>query len=239
MKNFSRRILAGLLIFSVTTAGLTFNPPRAEAFGLGEWLDIFGIGKKNDPVAAKQRMLKNFNYSTALLSAAYENVRIATDDTIANKALVTQEQATLAALRTSDSGVQMKNGAEHSRQSAEHMKKYLSDALADGDEEKLKRIDEFIKTANNQRNLSDFMASIAYAQIGLITVSKFTGALSGNYGEISEIIAIAEETDALLKVRGELSNLLKTATAEYRLNRGIKDPSREEQKRTADQIEKG
>lgn len=222
----------------IVAANFIFAPPRGEAFSLGEWIDILGIGNRNLQ-DSKQRMIKNFNYSTAFLAAAYENVRIATDDTLANKELITQEQAMRAAFRTSDAGVQMRNGAAKNRRDAEHMKKYLSDALADGDEEKLKRIDSFIETANNQRTLSDFMAGIAYAQVGMIAASKISHALSGNYREFGEIIALAEETQELLRVRGELSNLLKTATAEYRLNRGIKDPSKEEQQKTADKIEKG
>ena len=238
MKNFSRKILAWLIVLNVTATNFAFAPSRAEAFSLGEWLDIFGVGNRSFE-DSKQRMIKNFQYSTALLSAAYENVRIATDDSIANKSIITQEQATRAALRSSDGGFQMRNGAAQNRRDAEHVKKYLSAALADGDEAKLKRIDSFIETANNQRNLSDFMAGIAYTQIGLIAASKVSGAFSGNYREFGEIIALVEETQELLRVRGELSNLLKTATAEYRLNRGIKDPSKEEQKRTADKIEKG
>ena len=226
-----------LVILSVVSGNLTVNQPRVEAMNLGDWARIFGVG--NDLERSKQRMLKNFNYSTALLTAAYENVRIATDDTIANKEIITQEQATRAALRTSDGGTRMRNGAEQNRRDAEHMRKYLSDALAAGDEEKLKRIDAFIETANNQRALSDFMAGIAYTQIGLITVSKVTGALSGNGGEIEELIALTQETESLLRVRSELSHLLKSVTAEYRLNRGIKEPSKEEQKSTADKIEKG
>ena len=203
-----------------------------------DWAKIFGVGG-NDLKKSKERMLKNFNYSTALLSAAYENVRIATDDTIANKEIITQEQATRAALKTSDGGTKMRNGAEQNRRDAERMKKYLSNALNEGDEEKLKRIDSFIKTANSQRALSDFMATVAYTQIGLITVSKFTNIFSGNYGDLDDIISIAEETQGLLNVRNELSNLLKSVTAEYRLNRGIKEPSKEEQKETASKIEKG
>lgn len=238
MKSVYKKFAAGLLIFSMATTSFVFNPPRAEAFDLGDLAKIFGVGG-NDLETSKNRMLKNFNYSTALLTAAYENVKLATDDSIANKEIITKERATRAALKTSDAGLHMKNGAGQNRRDAENMKKYLSNALAAGDEEKLKQIDSFIKVANEQRTLSDFMAGIAYTQIGLITVSKLTNLFSGNFKEFETIMAIAQETDQLLKVRGELSDLLNTATAEYRMARGIKDPSKEEQQKTADQIEKG
>jgi len=236
MKNFPKRFATWLIVLTVAF-GISAEP-RAEALSLSDWANIFGVGGR-DIEKSKQRMMKNFNYSTALLAAAYENVRIATDDTIANKELITQEQATRAALRTSDGGTKLKNGAEQNRRDAENIRRYLSAAMTEGDEEKLKRIDAFIETANSQRNLSDFMAGIAYAQIGLITVNKFTNVFSGNFSDLDDLIATTQEVDGMLKVRGELSDLLKTATAEYRLNRGIKDPSREEQQRTADQIEKG
>ena len=238
MKNFSKRLATWLIVICAATTSFAYNPPAAHAFNLGDLANIFGVGG-NDVEKSKQRMLKNFNYSTALLFAAYENVRIATDDSIAHKEIITQEQATRAAMRTSDGGLNMRNGAAQNRRDAEHIRKYLADALESGDEEKLKQIDAFIETANQQRTLSDIMASVAYTQIGLITISKVSNALSGRYNEINDIIALANETDNLLRVRGELSAQLKMATAEYRLHRGIKDPSKEEQQRTAEQIEKG
>lgn len=241
MKKIIKRAAMSFLALSVATASFAIVPQKAEAFSLGGLagglLNAFSGGK--DVNSAHKKMLENFYYSTALLSAAYQNIKIATDDSIANKELITKEQAAKSAVKTSDAGLNMKNGADQNKRDAEHMKKYLAEALESGDEEKLKQIDSFVKAANDQRLLSDIMAGVSYTQIGLITASQVKGALSGNIGNIANIIAIAQETEGLLKVRGELSNLLKSATEEYRKSRGIKDPSKKEQKAAAKEIEKG
>ena len=243
MKKFFKRATAGIVALGVATAGFVVNPQTAHAFRLGDFVgglsNLLGVGGKTDINTANDRMLENFYYSTALLAAAYQNVKIATDDSIENKELITQQQAVQSAVKTSDAGLNMKNGAAQRKQDAEHMKKYLSDALASGDEEKLKKIDEFIKTANNQRLISDFMAGVSYTQIGLITATEVAKITSGDTSGIGNIIAIAKETEGLLKIRGELSKAFKTATQEYRKNRGIKDPSKKEVKGAAAQIEKG
>ncbi|MBE8951280.1 MAG: hypothetical protein SR3Q1_11970, partial [Quinella sp. 3Q1] len=86
----------------------------------------------------------------------------------------------------------------------------------------------------------DVMAGVSYTQIGFITAAQLKSVASGNVVEgIGNIIAIAQETDTLLKIRNELSKSLKTATEEYRKARGIKDPSKKESKAAAAQIEKG
>ena len=240
MKRFLKRAVTAALIVGIVGGGV--NAPTASAFNLGQLASgLLGIaGSGGDINTANQKMLENFYYSTALLASAYGNVKIATDDSIANKNLITQEQAVKSAVKTSDAGLNMKNGAEQNKNDAENVKKYLSDALASGDEEKLKQIDEFIKTANEQRLLSDVMAGVSYTQIGFITAAQVKSIASGNVIEgIGNIIAIAQETDALLKVRNELSKSLKMATEEYRKARGIKDPSKKEQKAAAAEIEKG
>lgn len=220
------------------------NSPKAEAFDLGGFAGALGgLLGVNDIHTANKRMVENFQYSIALLAAAYQNVTIATDDSIANKELITQEQATKNALHSSDAGLNMKNGVEKNKSDAANMKKYLSDALAEGDEEKLKKIDSFMKTANNQRVLSDTMAGVAYAQVGLIVMSQVKNVISGDTNSavegIGNIITVANEIKALLKIRKEMSTLLKTATQDYRKARGIKDPTKKEAKATAAQIEKG
>ena len=197
------------------------------------------IGSTQDLNAAHQKMLENFYYSTALLVGAYQNVQMATNDSIANKSLITQEQVVKSAVKTNDAGLNMKNGAEKTKNDAENMKKYLSNALASGDEEKLKQIDTFIKTANDQRLLSDVMAGVSYTQITMIMASQIKGVASGNLEGLGNIITIAKETEQLLGIRKELSKSLKLATEEYRKARGIKDPSKKEQKAAADKIEKG
>ncbi|MBR3050387.1 MAG: hypothetical protein IKN16_01580 [Selenomonadaceae bacterium] len=238
MKKFFKKVAATAVILGVIGGGV--SAPTAEAFNLGQIASsLLGVAG-GDINTANKRMLENFYYSTALLASAYTNVKVATDDSIANKNLITQEQAVKSAVKTSDAGLNMKNGAKQNKDDAENVKKYLSDALASGDEEKLKQIDEFIKTANNQRVLSDVMAGVSYTQIGFITAAQLKSVASGNVVEgIGNIIAIAQETDALLKIRNELSKSLKTATEEYRKARGIKDPSKKESKAAAAQIEKG
>ena len=239
MKKFFKKAATTALIFSFVVGGV--NIPTAQAFSLGDIGKIATglLGGTTDINKANDRMLENFYYSTALLQAAYTNVKMATDDSIANKNLITQEQAVKSAVKTNDAGINMKNGAEQNKKDAENMKSYLSNALASGDEEKLKQIDSFIQTANSQRLLSDVMAGVAYAQTGMIIATQVKSVVSGNMGGIDNIIAVAKEVDGLLKIRNQLSSTLKTATEEYRKARGIKDPSKKEQKAAAAQIEKG
>lgn len=242
MKKFFKRAATGLVAVSFAATTFTANVPTVQAFGLGDIVGgvgaIMGIGG-NDPKAAHDKMLENFYYSIALLDGAYKNILTATDDSIANKDLIAMEQAAKSAVKTNDAGTNMKNGANDRKQQAETVKKYLSDALASGDEEKLKQIDQFVKTANSQRVTSDFMAGVASAQAGMIIASSVKNIASGNMSGLGDIIQVAKEIEALLKVRGEVSKSLNEATQEYRKTRGIKDPSKKEQKAAAEAIEKG
>lgn len=243
MKKMFRCAMTVALSFSLVFGGV--NSSTAEAFDFGSLAKgVLGIiGGGTDINTANKRMVENFNYSIALLTAAYQNVATATNDSIANKTLITQEQATKNALQSSEAGLNMKNGAEKNKEDATNMKKYLEAALAEGDQEKLNQIDSFMKAANNQRVLSDTMAGVAYAQATMIVMSQVKNAVSGNASSaiegIGNIITVANEIQALLKVRKEVSEVLKTATQDYRKARGIKDPSKKEAKAAAKQIEKG
>ncbi len=237
MKKIFKRTAVVALVVGLVAGGV--NAPAAEALSLGGIGNLLGAGKGTDINTANKRMLENFYYSVALIAAAYQNVQIATDDSIVNKQLITQDQAVKSARKDSDAGLQMKNGAEQNKADAEKMKKYLSEALASGDEAKLAEIDNFIKTANTQRTLSNVMAGVSYTQAGIILMAQVKGAASGNLEGIGNAVAIANETKQMLEIRKELSKLLDTATAEYRKARGIKDPSKKEQKEAAAQIEKG
>lgn len=243
MKNFFKRAATGLVALSFAATTFTANAPTVQAFGLGDVVGAvggaLGLGGTNDPKKAHDKMLENFYYSIALLDGAYKNILTATDDSIANKDLIATEQVAKSAVKSNDAGTNMKNGASDRKQQAEAAKKYLADALASGDEEKLKKIDEFVKTANSQRVTSDFMAGVASAQAGLIVASSVKNMASGNLSGLGDIITVAKEVEGLLKVRGEISKSLKDATQEYRKTRGIKDPSKKEQKAAADKIEKG
>lgn len=239
MKKFFKRAAIAALIVGVVAVGINFPNRTAEAFDLGDLGRIFQIFDKTDINTAKKRMLDNFSYSTALLAAAYQNVRIATDDSIANRELITNERAIRNALNSTDAGTNLKNGAAQGRQDAERAKKYLQDALASGDEEKLARIDEYVKVADNQRLVSDVMANVSYTQAGLIIAEQIRNVTSGNLQSIGNVMNVVHEIQGMLKIRGELSGLLKTATEEYRKNRGIKPPTKKEQEQAAEQIEKG
>ena len=185
MKKFFKKMVTAAVVVGVVGGGVC--SPTASALGLGQIVGglggLLGGGGGKDINSANDKMLQNFYYSTALLQAAYQNVKLATDDSIANKDLITQEQAAKSAVKNSDAGLNMKNGAEQNKKDAENIKKYLSDALASGDEEKLKQIDSFIKTANSQRLLSDVMAGVSYAQIGLITASQVSRDFSDVRGQ--------------------------------------------------------
>lgn len=241
MNKFFKRAAAGLVATAFATTTFTVNVPTAQAFGLGNVVGLIGsaVGLGGDPRSAHDKMLENFYYSISLLDAAYQNVVTATDGSIANKEIIATNQVVKSTLKSNDAGTNMKNGADQKKQQAADVKKALSDAIASGDEEKLKQIDEFIKTANTQRTTSDFMAGIAGAQAGLIVASSIKNIASGNLGGIGDIITVAKEVQDLLKIRNESSKLLKEATQEYRKNRGIKDPSKKEQKAAAEAIEKG
>ena len=241
MKKIFKRAAATALVIGLVAGGMNYSTSTAEAISLGGVGKIIGVGGGGgaDMNSANERMVETFSYSTALLQAAYENVQLATNDSIANKELITQEQAAKSAVKSTDGGIKMKNGAEQNKQEADNAKKYLADALASGDEEKLKKIDAFIKTANDQRLVSDVMAHVAYTQAGLIIAQNAKNVASGNLQGLGDMVDTAKQVQDLLKVRNELSTLLKTATEEYRKARGIKDPSKKEQKAAADKIEKG
>lgn len=244
MKKIFKRAAVATLAVAVFTGGIA--PPAAQAFSIGGLVGglakaALGIG--GDVNSANQKMLENFYYSVSLMSAAYENVTIATGESNANRQLITDEQVKKNTVKSTDAGVNMKNGAEKSKQDAEKIQQSLKNALASGDEEKLKQIDEYMKEANRQRVLSDTMAGVAYTQAGFIVASQVTNAASGNVSNavegISNIIVVAKEVQDMLKVRNEISSAFKMATEEYRKTRGIKDPSKKEAKKAAEEIRKG
>ena len=244
MKKFFKHMATAALIVGIVTGGVTSS--TANAFGLGDVGKAVGLGDSSKALdmggleSSQKRMLENLYYSTALIQAAYQNVKIATDDSIANKNAITAEQAAKSAVKSSDAGLQMKNGAEQSKKESEDMKKYLSNALASGDEEKLKQIDELIKVANSERLISDTMAGVASVQAAKILKSGLTKGLDPtNLANLEPLIKTAKEAQALLKVRSQLSKALSTATQEYRKARSIKDPSKKESEAAANQIEKG
>ena len=241
MNKFFTRAATGLVAVTFAATTFTANVPTAQAFGLGDIVKgvggVLGIG--GDPKESRDKMLENFYYSIALLDAAYQNVLTATDAGIANKSIITTEQAAMSAVKSNDAGTNMKNGAAQKKQQADEVKKALADAVASGDEEKLKQIDEFIKTANNQRLTSNVMAGVAGTQAGMIIASSAKNIATGNLSGLGDMVTVAKEVEALLKVRSEQSKLLKDATQEYRKTRGIKDPGKKEQKAAAEAIEKG
>lgn len=243
MRNYFKKALATALIVGMVGG---ISSPTAQAINLGGIGDIVGIGGKSKSIdmegleSSHKSMLENLYYSTALLKAAYQNVQLATNDSIANKNAITAEQAAISAVKSSDAGLNMKNGAEQNKQDAENVKKYLSNALASGDEEKLKQIDELIKVANSERLISDTMAGVAGIQAGKIVKASLKSGLDPtNLSKLEPLVKTAKETESLLKVRTELSKALNTATQEYRKARGIKDPTKKESEAAAAQIEKG
>ena len=242
MKKFFKRAAAGLVAVGFATVTFTANVQTAHAgFGLGNVAGLVtgALGLNvNNPQQAHDKMIENFNYSISLLDTAYKNILTATDDSIANKDIIATNQVAKSALKAGDAGTNMKNGAEDDKQRAAKAKQYLADALASGDEEKLKKIDEFVKTANNQRSTSDFMAGVASTQAGIIIASSARNIASGNLSGLGDIITVAKEVQAALKLRSDRSKLLSEATKEYRKTRGIKDPSKKEQQAAADSITK-
>ena len=244
MKKFFKRAMTAALIVGIVSGGL--NTPTAAAFNLGDVGKAVGLGSSKEELdmeglqSDQKRMLENLYYSTALIKAAYQNVKIATDNSIANKSAITAEQAAKSAVKSSDAGLNMKNGAEQNKKDAEDMKKYLADALASGDEEKLKQIDDLIKVANGERLISDTMAGVAGVQAAKIVKSGLSGGLDPtNLAKLEPLIKTAKEAQDLLKTRSQLSKALSTATQDYRKARGIKDPSKKEQEAAAADIEKG
>ena len=244
MKKFFKKVAAVAGILGVIGVGVSAS--TAEAFNLGDIGAAIGLGNSSQVLdmdgleSDQKRMLNNLYYSTALIQAAYQNVKIATDDSIANKSAITADQAAKSAVKSSDAGLNMKNGAEQNKQDAENMKKYLSNALASGDEEKLKQIDALIEVANTERLISDSMAGVAGVQAAKIVKTGLTNFKDPtNLAKLQPLIKTAKEAQALLKIRSQLSKVLNTATQEYRKARAIKDPSKKESEAAAAQIEKG
>ena len=242
MKGVSKK--AGIFFLALTVAVTTFsvNPKPAAAFNLGDLGNILGgllgggggggRGRKgyvdrNALERNREKLINNLYYSTALLNAAYENVRIATDETILNRHAITVDVVAKSAMRTGDAGIQMRNGAEDFQRSADAKRQYLSEALASGDEEKLREIDALIEAANKQRAVSDSIGAVAGLQAVLILKDVFGGGVSlDNMNNLSTFIQTAQEAQSILKARSKLSKMIKSVTKEYRENRGQKDPDK-------------
>ena len=251
MKKIFKVTVAGLIAASVATTGLIVQSPTAEAgLGLGSIGKSIGdavTGGKGSGVDIEglnhnqSNMLNHLYYSVALLNAAVENVKIATNDSITNKTAISAKAAALSAQKNSDAGLNMKNGAEQTKTDMSKSKEYLSEALKSGDEEKLKQIDAMIKEANSERLLSDTIGGYAGAEATKIVTSTLKALKNpGELGpQLNQLSKAAKETQNLLKVRNELSKALSDATKEYKSKRGIKDPSKDEQKKAAAEIEKG
>ena len=239
MKGVSKKIGIFFLVLTVAVTTFSVNPKPAQAFDLGDIGEIIGglIGggggrhgrrgsvDRYSLERNREKLINNLYYSTALLNAAYENVRIATDETILNRHAITVDVVAKSAVRADDAGIQMRNGADEFARSADAKRQYLSEALASGDEEKLREIDALIDAANHQRAVSDSIGVIAGLQAVMILKDVFSGGFE-NMAALSTFIQTAQDAQSILKARSKLSKLIKNVTKEYRENRGQKDPDK-------------
>lgn len=248
MKKVSKKLAAGLLAVSIATTGLTANFTTAEAFGLGDVLGGVlggggGGGAVDEAGLTKQQnnLLSNLAVSTAVMNAAYQNAQIASGETRANSQLIATEAVTRSVVKTDMSeATKMKDAVAKAKKDKtdETIKKNLSAALTEADETKLKEIDSYIKTANQQRMLSDALGVLAVYQAGVIVKETAKGGLSlANAGNIIKFAQTAKQVQSYLKVRSQLSKMLSDATKDYKAARGIKDPSKAEIEKTVKTME--
>ena len=243
MKKISQKIAAGLLAVSVASTGLAVNIQTAEALNLGGALGniaggILGGGGAVDANSlgkSQTLLLANLSVSSALMNAAFQNCQLAVGESVANKSIIQTETITKG-LNKSDmaEATKLKNAAEKAEKdkTADTMKSNLKAALESGDEAKLKQIDGFIKTANQQRMISDSLGAIAVVQAGKIIADTLKG--GANISNLSKFVDTAKQAKSLLDTRSKFSKMLSTATAEYKKTRGIKDPSKNDIKAASD-----
>lgn len=250
MKNLAKKIATGFLAVTVITTGLTANISTVEAFGLGDITGaIFGGGGNsgggsvNVDGLTKQHdnLISNLAISTALMNAAFQNCQYATGETIENRHLIITETVTKSVVKTDlAEATKMKDAANKAKKdkTADTIKKNLDAALSSGDEAKLKEIDDYIKAANEQRLLSDALGAVALVQAGIIIKETAQGGLSlANVTNIVKFANTAKQVESLLKTRNQFSKMLSEATAVYKQNRGIKDPTKAEIDKTAKTME--
>ena len=197
----------------------------------GGQVDVQGLRK------SETLLLANLAVSAGLMNSALEQCKMATGQSAANAHLM-QTNAVVRNLNKNDMGaaVNMKNAADKAKKDKVDVaiKNNLSAAITSGDEAKLKRIDSYIKNANQQRMISDALGAIAVVQAGKIISDTIKGGLSvNNAGNIVKFAKTAKEAQSLLSARSKLSKMLSTATAEYKKTRGIKDPTKAEIDKTA------
>ncbi len=239
MKKITKKLAAGLLAVSVATTGLAVNFSTAEAGLLGGLGDVVGGGKSGGSSVdvsglnkSQTLLLANLAVSAGLMQTAFSNAENAKLETIENAELITTDVARKS-FATNDLGVatKMKEAANKAdkEKTADSIKQNLAAAMQSGDEAKLKQIDKFIKSANEQRMLSDTLSVVAGVQAAKIIADTAKGGLSlSNAGNIVKFAKTAQQAQSLLKVRSTFSKSLSAATAEYKKNRGLKDPSKAE-----------
>ena len=243
MKNLKKKLAAGLVAVSVATTGLTAYAPTAEAGLLGGIGDVAGAvlggGKGGDSAAdveglskSQNALLLNLAISASLMNSSYQYCAFALGVLKENPNLPATEALVKSATATEDkmaTATNLKKLSEQAKKdkTAEAMKKSLADALASDDKEKLAQIDKAIKTANEQRMLSDALSAIALVQAAKIVKDTAKGGLSlSNAGNIAKFAKTAQQAQSLLKARNEFSKMMSDATADYKKARGIKDPSK-------------
>ena len=241
MKNLKKKLAAGLVAVSVATTGLTAYAPTAETGLLGGIGDVAGAvlggGKGGDSAAdvegltkSQNALLLNLAVSASLMDSARQYCEFAAGVSKDNPNLQATKTVVEQATSTEDKmglGIKFQNLSKQAKKdkTAETVKKSLADVLESGDEEKLAQIDKAIKTANEQRMLSDALSAIALVQAAKIVKDTAKGGLSlSNAGNIAKFAKTAQQAQSLLKARNEFSKMMSEATADYKKARGIKDP---------------
>ena len=240
MKNLKKKLAAGLVAVSVATTGLTAYAPTAEA-GLLDSVGsaVLGGGKGGDSAAdtesltkSQNALLLNLAVSASLMNSAWQYCEFASGAAKDNKELYATEAVVKAATSAEDktaTATNLKKLGEKAKKdkAAESMKKSLADVLESGDPAKMEQVDKAIKTANEQRMLSDALSAIALVQAAKIVKDTAKGGLSlSNVGNIAKFAKTAQQAQSLLKARNEFSKMMSEATADYKKARGIKDPSK-------------
>lgn len=245
-KNFRKSALAAMVAAAVAVGSYTAIPatPAEAGFGLGDIGKIAGIGGGGqvdiEGLTGRQNdLLTKLGYSTLALSMARDDIQEAvglgeaTEDLEAGQAILSNAQGDAGELTSfSKERLDSFGSKEDRKAKSAEIQGALQEVIDSGDEERLRNLDAVVKRAKTERLVSDGIVAAAAVDVVKIIKDAGSGIKSGGdlADQFQQIMDTAKAAQQLLKVRSDVSSMLKTATKNYEKTRKIGEPSKEEKK---------
>lgn len=240
-----KRILATTLAVMLGTSMVASN--TALAFGFGDVANIVSGGPAAgateeapdmDGLTGRQeRMLDRLASSTLLFSAATVDVYQALE---LDPKIIGEQNLIFSNLSGDKTNKDYVKKAASEKIATKEVKAAAKAALASGDQDKIGRINEAIKSANLKKQGAYLYTGLALAD-AVSVIKEGSRGMKGFSGEgqLIGIVKSAQAAQSLCNAQNKQIKALNEALAEYSASQNIEKPSDEESQAAADSFLKG